>query len=497
MNPNNDEQLTPSTIAGRFIDSYTTSLHPQLAPLINKVAKDHILLLSKRDHKQQVTQRLIDDDDLLPRSARFHFKLTFPEKLDTRPEFIALRTEANEITSKYSKELKKLIIKAAQLEITTMNEDIRLHIVKSLRLITQLTMLIDHDTTSQDSKTYQLITHYLPILTTNAPMTKQEFCELYKQVHKLNTYPPTNTDNVATNPIFDVDHSDSMFFTQISEVQQQLTPAPPADLDKLKDIIEAIFVTTWQRYSAQQQENKIAYELKKITTAYLTEEATENAVLDVDSEPPADKRELKALIRQEAKAETKELANKIDQLSNLFEQQFGTKNYQPRGHGGASDNQPNTPASTTPATDQRKKPPASILHIRKHNSPKPKTPGNYTPYHRSGYDSRPAQTTPIGHPLFTPPLTATPTAARGSNNNNYHQSNSHINTPTLYQQHTPPPTASRTVTFGITPSHKRNYAQVDDNNDDSKPAAKNSRPSYGTKTSNKKKQNYNNKRNTP
>jgi hypothetical protein len=227
--------------------------------------------------------------------------------MESHPEYIALRDKANKITNKCSQDLKKIIIQAAKLELSAINTDTQQHLIKSLRLITQSLMIIDNDTTNCDNKTYQFIKHYLPLLTTNTPMDETAFCELYKKVHSIDTYPPnqhTTTDHAT-------DHADSIILTQLTQVRGNLTTTPPPEeLLPLKNIVDAIFVTSWQRYCDQQQKNKVTLELQKLTTAYLTKQATELAVLDVDSKPPANKTELKALIRQETKAETQEIAKK-------------------------------------------------------------------------------------------------------------------------------------------------------------------------------------------
>jgi hypothetical protein len=49
-----DDPTPPKAIAERYIDTFVSSLHQQLAPLVTTIAKDHLLLLSKRDHKQRV-----------------------------------------------------------------------------------------------------------------------------------------------------------------------------------------------------------------------------------------------------------------------------------------------------------------------------------------------------------------------------------------------------------------------------------------------------------
>ena len=391
--PTTDEPISPKTIAERYLETFASSLHQQLAPIVLKLGKEHLLLLSKRDQKQKAVQRLIDDETAIPRSARFNFSLTVPKRTENNPEYIALRDKALAITTKCSNDLKALIIKAANLEISAIETDLQQHLTKSLRLLTQSQTIIDNTTPNYDDKVHQLVKHYLPIITTNIPMNEITFNETYRNVHSLEKFPPSAT-TTTTAPII-IDHSDSMFLTQISQQTQAHDP-PPDDVTALKDIAEAVFVISWQKYLEQQHKNKVVLELKKLTTSYFTEQATDHAVLDIDTEPPADKLELKALIRQETKAETQTLSKQLEHLSKQIEMLTNTKNSLLRGHGGASNKQKNTPpnqppsyyTNTTSDPQQQKLPPISRLGIRKHNSP----PASLTTNRTSG-----------GHPRFTPP----------------------------------------------------------------------------------------------
>ena len=138
-------------------------------------------------------------------------------------------------------------------------------------------------------------------------MSLNDFCDVYKNTHSLESFPTAAHREIIT--IADADHSDSMFARTI---------APPPvnnDLEAIKNTIVSVLITAWSKYTEQQQKNKIALELKKLSASFFTEQATEQSVIEVDQEPAADKVELKALIRQETKAETKSLEQKLDELT--------------------------------------------------------------------------------------------------------------------------------------------------------------------------------------
>jgi hypothetical protein len=300
----------PKTLAEAHINTTAASLHPQIAPIVTKLGKTHLLLLCKREQKQKAVQRLIDDEQLIPRSARFQFTLSAPKRTEASLEYTTLQEKAKAIVTQCGLDLKKVIIQAAKLEITTMDNEIKIDLVRSIRLITQAFLIVNNDNTNCDNKVHQLASLHIASLSKNAKMDINEFCDVYKNTHSLETFPvrlPRET--------IEIDHSDSMFATQIARTTNETDQAQTNDLDIIKQTIESVLITAWAKYTEQQKKNKIALELKKLSASFFTEQATEQSVIEVDQEPAADKVELKALIRQEAKAETKSLEQKINDLT--------------------------------------------------------------------------------------------------------------------------------------------------------------------------------------
>ena len=82
---------------------------------------------------------------------------------------------------------------------------------------------------------------------------------------------------------------------------------------------------------AQQKQSETDLLLKKYAVAYFAEKATVKAVVPVDNEPAADKQELKALIRQEAKSETNDLRKQLEEMKQALNALSISKNEQKRG----------------------------------------------------------------------------------------------------------------------------------------------------------------------
>jgi hypothetical protein len=321
----------PHALAESFIRRFTASLHPDLAPITERLGKEHILLLSKLDNKKIQVQRMVDNADLIPRSARLNFKLSVSKRAEQRQEFETLQEETAALLETYKQGLKEQIIKATKIETTALEDELREHLVTACRIITKSYMILQQDDSDVDRKVYTLMELYLVSLSINCKMSLETFTEMYKTAHSLPTFPPDAERRTAT-----------------------MTGAVvPPDITALKEIIEGVFVTAWANYKQKQQQNAIALELKKFTTSLLTDKATATATMAIDTEPAADKPELQALIRYETKQDTKALRKEIEDLKKQVQVLTSAKNSNRRGRGGAS-SQEKTNTPPTPKTSKTK-----------------------------------------------------------------------------------------------------------------------------------------------
>ena len=359
-----DAAQPPKALAESFIKANIASLHPQLATIVESLGKEHILLLSKKDNLHRVHQRMVDDPDFIPRSARIQFQLKGSSRAVELAEYKQLAEETSTLVTEFTTKLKEKIIKASAIEKVAAVNEIRLHLTKCLRIITSAYMIINNDTSNVDSKVYSLMTHYRDHLSVNAPMTLRTFIATYKEVHTIETFPPSTTATATTaaapsnappttSPYFRSEETKTNDNNDTTMEERQ--PIIPEDLKEIKTIIEKSFVTSWLRFTQQQQKNKIALELKKLTTSYFTEKSTTASVLPVDSEPAADKKELQALIHLETVKETKNLNKQLDALKKeLLLLKNNSKNIQQRGRGGASNKQTNTPTTSKKKSSKKK-----------------------------------------------------------------------------------------------------------------------------------------------
>jgi hypothetical protein len=102
------------------------------------------------------------------------------------------------MVNQYRTELRGQVIKALDIEITTIEDEVREHLLKAVRLIAKSFMIANKESGNVDFKVNTLMEFYLPVLSKNCTMDLARFAELYKKVHALETFPPPKPANVRT-----------------------------------------------------------------------------------------------------------------------------------------------------------------------------------------------------------------------------------------------------------------------------------------------------------
>ena len=340
------EVLPPKGNAENHIKTIVASLHPNFAPIAERLGKEHIILLSKLDNKIKAKKRLDDDLDLIPRSARIQFNISVSKRTEQAPGFTTLKEEVDKTITDFHKQLRSHIITGIGLEIKSLTNEIKEHLVKSIRVIVKSFMIVNKDKSNADIKVNSLVRKYIDALTVNAKMNINEFNELYKSVNGLDAYPITVQHDVDA----DMDHSDSLVLTGgISGHTHQYQDSRniKRDIDTIFDIVENVFVSSWACLKQQEEKNQVVLELKKLSTVTFTERATADAVFAVDNEPSADKPELQALIRKETRNDTKDLRQQLEKIKNELNALKTAKNTQTGGRGGAPATKTKQPTTST------------------------------------------------------------------------------------------------------------------------------------------------------
>lgn len=134
---------------------------------------------------------MVDDESFIPSSARIQFDLKMSKKVEVMPEFIAIKDATAEIVTQFQNDLTAKIIEVGELECTAAVSMLKTHLVKSIRLIMQSSMIATHDNSDLDKKVHAMMCTYVVPLTIHMPMSLAEFNKLYKETHCLgDNFPP-------------------------------------------------------------------------------------------------------------------------------------------------------------------------------------------------------------------------------------------------------------------------------------------------------------------
>ena len=90
----------PLSIALAFLTAHIASLHPDIAAILKERGKIHLHTLAKINHKIIQANKMKDDPNFFPRSARFEFKLNPMEATKAREGYNTLAEEV-ELSLKY------------------------------------------------------------------------------------------------------------------------------------------------------------------------------------------------------------------------------------------------------------------------------------------------------------------------------------------------------------------------------------------------------------
>jgi hypothetical protein len=152
-------------------------------------------MLSKMHHLTKANKRLVNDKDHIPSSARIKFELSVSDRVKDMPEYKVLQEQTIDVVKEVHNNLKKQIISASKLEIKAIIIDIKHHLLKAIRLITNAVLLLKNDKTNVDDLVHTLMTNYINELTIHTPMNIEKFVTFYKEVHTIAAFPTTTPTN--------------------------------------------------------------------------------------------------------------------------------------------------------------------------------------------------------------------------------------------------------------------------------------------------------------
>lgn len=318
-----DSPTTPMAAAKETLRNHCASLQPEIATLLSNLGKEHLLLLQKIALKTSQLQKLVDDDTLIPRSARIKFALTTSKLAEANEGYIRLKEETEQIVITFQSDLKKKIISLAELEVKLLQAQIREDLAKTLLVATKALLICDVLPTDPHQIVNTILEEYHEPLLAPFDISTADFRTLYRQTHELTVLP-------TPIPVVLQDRNN----------REEPIPTPVyRSFVKIYKVIDNILLAPWSRYQATKKSLQISIALKNLRVAHLEPAATEAAAMLIDNEQAADPPQLRSIVDAQVAKKTASLEKQVSslrsQVQNLQNKKPAAKNVT-RGQKGAS-----------------------------------------------------------------------------------------------------------------------------------------------------------------
>ena len=182
-----------------------------------------------------------------------------------------------------------------------------MELAKALRLATTAFLISDglgSSLTDTDRMVNTILDrHHEQLLKNYQPVTLEAFRLLYRETHTIESLPePRAPTTAAAAPIANTHPEDSLAYnydllgtgTRFTLAQPPTAPRPQQidkmdrEVMKILRTFDSIFVVPWNLYTDTMTKNDIGLELKKLSTSHFTENATNDAAMEIDGEASAD-----------------------------------------------------------------------------------------------------------------------------------------------------------------------------------------------------------------
>jgi hypothetical protein len=323
---------SPMAHATSHISDHVASLQPQIATILSRLAKQHLVLLSKLHHRMKQVEKMESDADFIPRSARVTFVLNLSKTAEQDAEFPALRDECTRIVNETQENLKKQIIAATHIEIRILKTDVQKDLAAAIHIAVKAFLLAEDNATiiPPEKMGSTLLDRYHESLLSHCYCELATFRPIYCTENGIASLPaPFRAGDItrraaapAAPPITQPDN-DSLFQHFISAPVPALAPAiaPPVHnaledtiASNLKRTLESVFISAWGLYLSKSKANAVDAALKKLSTEHFDSKATESAAMEIDMEPPATRLQLDSLIQDSVTKQTNKLQRELKTL---------------------------------------------------------------------------------------------------------------------------------------------------------------------------------------
>ena len=353
------ETKSPLAIANAHIALHVSSLQPGIASILQTLGKDILVARKRIFDKYRQIHKMESDADYIPNSAKIDFIPKVSKAMEQSGEYITLRDASLAATKAYQLQCKDFIVQALRIDTQSLNDALLRELAKAICLTAKAFLIADgKENLNLQRLANTILDRHHEVLLSGLAVTLQSFRNTYIEANGLTDLP----DPIM--PAYNLPHGNATAQYEAAMVAHQAAlaahdsvmlpppepPVPPPahqppqadpaqeETARIFRTLESIFIRPWRLYLDSRSRNERALALKKLSTEVLTENATENAQMELDLEVPADRQQLQELIRKQADSANKKLSAQVKKLERQLGNIATAKN-QPRGRkktGGAS-----------------------------------------------------------------------------------------------------------------------------------------------------------------
>ena len=334
---------SPKAIALACVTGHASSLHPQVNKIITTYGEKYITTYAKITHKQEQYDRLVNNHEFIPRSARINFEFYVRPDVKESDEFRELQDDATKLIEDFQMNLKFKITRSVQLDINYLHNDLNKvicefihHSVKTFHLLND-----PSQTNPQISQTVAyIINNFGDNLLKHCRLDKTTFKKLYSEIFNDTIIESctftqfSNRDNprnpYANNSSQATQNSDNVLPSQLNNISPFI--------DSLRNTLEIILGQSLDNFNNQQYANKVSTKLEAYSTEVLSEKATVETIERMDTATSVTPQELQELVKKSTEAAVSPLQKEIQSLKSKLatkDKQKG-KNSRQGGPTGAS-----------------------------------------------------------------------------------------------------------------------------------------------------------------
>jgi len=319
------QSASPLAAAKNVVTNYCESLHTSLQDLLTDSAiKNFLLHMEISNRKARAVTKMETEPDYVPRSLKLNCTLHATKLCQQDPEYQDLATALSDSVTAFQNAGKATVIASARLDSKVHKNAATKALCEGIYKISSAFITINGHNVNQVHKFSNTIMErfyeeILPIFELDDFATLDQFQSNY--VTFTTATAPLPNPFVAPDNHLPHNAAGNLPATPVAPnpyVNQQNADANTrkneATISHIWRCIRTCYIDSWHTFIRQQKHNDTALKLKKLSTDFLTTNATEAAQMQVDQEPAVNPQLLQTLIAQGVAQATAPLRATIQSL---------------------------------------------------------------------------------------------------------------------------------------------------------------------------------------